>query len=218
MKGLLIKDFRILLRQKTSLVIFMGLSIFMLINGMDVSFCLAYATILMTTLMIGTISYDEHENGMSFLLTLPVSRRQYAMSKYLFTIIGIIVTDVILLAVLGVYEAMAPGGIPMSEYVMTAALLFFIAIIMISIMIPVDFKYGVNKSRLVLLIFAGAGSVVMLVFSKFADAIPYELRRAVEQAALASPAVIGLILGIASLVILIISIICSIQVIKKKDY
>lgn len=218
MKSLLIKDFKILMQQKMSLLLFVGISIFMIINGVDLTFCIGYATILVTILMIGTIAYDEHENGMSFLMTLPISRKQYALSKYLFTIMGIIIIDLILLVTIGIYKICIPSELLMSEYIMIAVLLFFTAIIMSSLMIPVNFKYGVDKSRLVLLLFAGIISVVGLVFSRFADYVPYGIRKLIEEAAAAPPAMMGILFGIAALIVFALSLHRSIKIIEHKDY
>ena len=218
MKSLLIKDFKIMMQQKMSLLLFIGISIFMVINGVDLTFCIGYATMLVTILMLGTIAYDEHENGMSFLMTLPISRKQYVLSKYIFTLLGILITDCILLITIGIYKICVPSELLMSEYVMTAVMLFFTAIIMSSFMIPVNFKYGVDKSRLVLLLFAGIISVIGLVFSRFADYVPHGIRTLVAIAAKVTPAMAGIMLGIAALTIFILSLLCSVKIIEHKDY
>lgn len=36
---------------------------------------------------VGTLSYDETDNGLAFLMTLPVDRKTYVREKYLFILI-----------------------------------------------------------------------------------------------------------------------------------
>lgn len=218
MKSLLIKDFKILMQLRTSLIMFLIISIFMVINGVEISFCIGYATMLVTILMIGTISYDEHENGMSFLMTLPISRKQYALSKYLFSMIGITLTDILILLTIALYKVCTQSELLMTEYVTSAILLFFTAIIMSSFMIPVHLKYGVEKSRLVLLLFAGVISIITLAFSKFDAYIPSGIKSFIMRFATAAPAMLVVFFGVTALVVFIISLICSVHIIEKKDY
>lgn len=50
------------------------------------SFFTAYMMFVGIGLSAGTISYDTSDHGMQFLLTLPVTRREYVKEKYLFCI------------------------------------------------------------------------------------------------------------------------------------
>lgn len=218
MKSLLIKDCKILLQQKTTLLLYVGISIFMIMNGFDISFCFSYATMLVMILMLGTISYDAHENGMSFLMTLPVSRKQYVLSKYLLTVFSLLITNIVLLLLSGIYEACVHSGSSMTDQLITAVLLFFTAIIMNSLMIPVNFKYGAEKSRLVLLIIVGAVSAVFVAFSKFAKYMPSAVREFILKAADIKPTVLILIFSITALILFTISLMCAIRIIEKKDY
>ena len=56
--------------------------IFLMITGINSSFLMGYIPFICCTLTMGTISYDEYENGLPFLLTLPISRKEYVKEKY----------------------------------------------------------------------------------------------------------------------------------------
>ena len=60
------------------------MSIFMAF-AMDGSFIIGYTGMLMGILAIGTISYDSNENGMAFLMCLPISRKDYVKEKFIYT-------------------------------------------------------------------------------------------------------------------------------------
>ncbi|MCF0261227.1 MAG: ABC-2 transporter permease, partial [Erysipelotrichaceae bacterium] len=83
MKGLLVKDCFLLFQRKQSLLMILAVCIFV---GMAVGgeFVISYMTILGAIFALSTISYDDADNGMMFLMTLPISKKQYVLSKYVF--------------------------------------------------------------------------------------------------------------------------------------
>lgn len=44
-------------------------------------------TMFRAMIAVGTLSYDETDNGLAFLMTLPVDRKTYVREKYLFILI-----------------------------------------------------------------------------------------------------------------------------------
>ena len=59
----------------------------MSLNGGNVGFSLSYMMVVSASLVYATISYDYFEKGMSFLFTLPVSKKSYVLEKYLLTVL-----------------------------------------------------------------------------------------------------------------------------------
>ncbi len=83
MAGLFEKDIRILMQRKKALLLFLALSIF-IGYSQDGTFILSYLPMLMIIVMIGTISYDEYDNG--YRLSIPYvkeSAYKERMSKYI---------------------------------------------------------------------------------------------------------------------------------------
>ena len=74
MKGLFIKDIALMKHNKRLLMIIFLTVLFLLMSGMNSSFLMGYMPFICCILTMGTISYDEYENGLPFLFTLPVSR------------------------------------------------------------------------------------------------------------------------------------------------
>ena len=76
MKGMLIKDFRLLKNQgKTLILMLLAVAVFMnLITDVGPSFVVGYITIIFSLFTVSTISYDEFDNCYLFLMTLPVSK------------------------------------------------------------------------------------------------------------------------------------------------
>ena len=64
----------------------------MLSFAMDSTFVVTYFTMIGSLLVLTTISYDTFDNGMPFLMSLPVSGKTYAQEKFLFSLIGLFVS------------------------------------------------------------------------------------------------------------------------------
>ena len=82
MRGFLQKDIE-LLKQNRS---FLGLVIVMVIFFVCIrndAFVIIYLGMMGGFLSISTISYDEADRGMGFLMTLPATRKTYAIEKYI---------------------------------------------------------------------------------------------------------------------------------------
>lgn len=158
MKGLLLMDFKFLKRQRKFLLI-VGLLVFVFLFNKDMSsFGVSYATMLFGIFAINSIYYDEANNGNAFLFTLPFSRKEYVFSKYLF---GMIMGGGawLLSSLIGIgYLSMANTGINIAEWFAINVVYLILLLVMLSFMFPIQFKFGMEKSRLVMLI------LVVLVF------------------------------------------------------
>ena len=87
MRGLLRKDLELarLNIKIWGVLFFIGVIYLFRGKSMDGgSFFTAYMMFVSIGLSAGTISYDTSDHGMQFLLTLPVTRREYVKEKYLF--------------------------------------------------------------------------------------------------------------------------------------
>lgn len=164
MKGLLIKDFKLLKGQKQFFASVLIVMTVFLMTSNNLSFVISYITVMMGMLTLTTISYDEHENGMGYLFTLPVSRKGYVREKYLF---GIMTT----LPVLAVVSAIAflVSGIRHIDFTVEewgGAIMgsMLIVTMMLSLLIPIELKFGAERSRIAMtLVFGGAFAVVYIV-------------------------------------------------------
>lgn len=219
MKGLLIKDMRILLHQKITFLIIVLLGIFMGTNGGNISFSMGYMMFVSATLTITTISYDYFEKGMSFLLTLPVTKKMYVVEKYVMTLlIGLIVAVIgcLLNFIGGFLGALAPWN----EFAITVVLTLAAAMLMIALYIPVYIKCGPEKSRVAILIVIGAiaavGYVTYLVLK--AEAVQEVLLPVIsvlENMAAAQFVVIGAALWA---VLMAVSVGISLRIMEKKEF
>ncbi len=216
MKGLLIKDMRILLRQKMTLLIIVLLGIFMSMNGGNSSFALGYIMVVSATLVVTTISYDYFEKGMSFILTLPVSRKTYVLEKYLLAVlVELVAAGLSVLIQLAGTLLGAPAD--WNVFLATGVGCLVAAMIIVSIYIPVYMKCGPEKSRVAIFIVIGAIAAVSYLVAKvkpIQDA-GMALIEALSKMTAAQLITIGV--GIFMLIIAA-SVGISIRIMKKKEF
>ena len=162
MKGLFLKDYYLNFSNRRNLLLFLFMSIFMAF-AMDGSFIIGYTGMLMGILAIGTISYDSNENGMAFLMCLPISRKDYVKEKFIYTFlmetIGCLVGVIIYYAV-SLIKGMKVDPIAHLSFGASFALVMSL---MMALMILIELKYGVEKSRTVMLVVYGI--VFILAFA-----------------------------------------------------
>ncbi len=150
MKGLLLKDFRILAQQKKLALIYVVVAV-MISFTMDASFLVSYFPMIGMLLVLSTISYDNYDNGMAFLMTLPAARKTYATEKYVISMIGIVSTWTVSIG-LQFFSLIFLKKEEFNPVVLIAQDLIMLPIfaLIISLMIPIELKYGSEKGRLVI--------------------------------------------------------------------
>ena len=113
MKGLLIKDIRTIMQQKTTLMLMWLVGVFMLFTYDSYEFSITYIMFVSGTLTMTTISYDDFNKGMTFLMTLPITRSMYVKSKYVFMLLNLLANAVIIsvLSMIAVQVRKMPMGL-----------------------------------------------------------------------------------------------------------
>lgn len=218
MKGLLVKDFRLMKGQKNFLVLLFIMIAFVFISGMDASFFMGYLPFLLMIAAMSTITYDEFDNGMAFLMVLPISRKLYVQEKYLFGgVLGF--TGLASAFVLFLISEINKGSsMTFTQYILLFLCFLAFVILFLCLMIPIQLKFGSEKGRIVLfIIFFGIIGMVYLV-SKITDKIPaqvIEVFRGIQK--LPFGILAALAVGIYILA-LFISLKISLGIMEKKEW
>lgn len=163
MKGLFLKDFHYMLLQKSFLILILVIGFALSLTMSDgYYFVIGYLTFMGAILGTMSITMDDQKNGMSFLFTLPFSRKQYAAEKYLFSILTMLLFCGISLAAVFLTRWIKHYDTPSSDIIFTAlgccaCILFFLAL-----MLPLTLKFGEEHARLAYFITLGAFLIVMI--------------------------------------------------------
>lgn len=213
MKGLLVKDFRILLQQKRTLMLMVLISILMLFAVSDISFITGYVTLMASFTAIGTISYDEMDNGHTFLFTLPISRKGYVLGKYILSVMACIIAW----GIVNILMAVAMSGEYHVEDFAGAACVLVVALFMQFVMIPLQLKYGAEKSRLVYLLIVGIIVVVGVLLGQYSGYISGLENLSGWGEALGILGIAGIMLLITAIVAFV-SLFISCKIMEKKQF
>ena len=153
MKGLLRKDLALVaVNAKTYLVVlfFVAVWMFTTVKGGEISyFGSIYMIVVFGFVGLGTITSDEQNGALGFLMTLPVKRSDYVKEKYLLCVMYIAcgwALSVILAAVI-YRERIFSGDEP---FVIFSILYMLAAVILVFLMIPINFRFGTEVARIVL--------------------------------------------------------------------
>ena len=217
MRGLLVKDLRLLRNQKQFfLTVIMIAAVFML-AGQDMSFIVSYCSILAMFFAISTISYDEFNNGYAKLFTMPITRKQYVMEKYLFALLlggGVWAAAALLGAVI---DAARDAEFVPVEWFASSAAVFAVMWTLMMVMIPINLKYGTEKSRSASLVLMFVVFAVIMMLAKF-EPLTLAFQNAVAR--LEQLSGIGVLLsGAAALAaVTIISMAAGVRTMSKKQF
>lgn len=140
MKGLLIKDWKLLLRNQKSFLVIMSVMMVLYMAIGNPVFVISYTPMLCVFVALSTITYDMFDNGAAFLFSLPFSRKDYVREKYIFS--GLITLTAWGISVLVAVGYSVVKGEDWKELLMTAGVLLVMAILLMGVSVPLQLKFG----------------------------------------------------------------------------
>lgn len=148
MKGLIIKDLENLKKQSRVLLILVVFVAIAIINpDIQDTFLTSIFSMLSLIIMITLFSMDELANWNKFALTTGINRSDLVTSKYFLALIFLLFSLVLSLATnfimgkVNFHDSFIMSGITVSSF-----------IIILSVIFPIFFKFGVQKGRIIMMI------------------------------------------------------------------
>ena len=178
MKGLMIKDLKLMKNQKSFAVIFAAVILFYLFTEVTATIIIGYACIVSAMFTVGTLSYDDLDNGNAFLFTLPFARKSYAAEKYILTILTNIIVWTVSTALAIVFDLHRVPDLVLSEYIFTALLIAALTFLLNAVMIPTQMKFGGNRGIIAMMAIFLIGSAVI-----YSQRLRYRRKKHAERAA-----------------------------------
>ena len=149
MKGLFVKDIELMKQQKQFFVLVVVMGVILNLAGSgSVSFAIGYFTFVTAIFAITTISYDEFDNGLAFLMTLPVTRKQYVAEKYLLGA-GLTAAAWGIEAITGV---ICKGVAELQGCLSEKIIYIPLALLMLSVSLPLVIHFGAEKGRYIAMV------------------------------------------------------------------
>ena len=219
MKALFIKDIRIVLKQKRVLICAFFAVITILAFATDNSmYAVAFVLFLVPTMMLTTISYDTFENGMSYIMSLPVSVKDYVTEKYILTVASSLIFNIMATILINVVLSIGKGvGIMPLELIVNAMLAQFMVLIYISLVLPVDIRFGTDKGMIIVVLMAVVIGAVgpMLGNINVDSGLMYKLS---ESEITSVPVNTALLLMSVGGIFAIVSYFISVKLMKQMEY
>ena len=156
MRGLLEKDILILAKQKKLFFIYLASAI-MLSFAMDTSFVVSYFTMIGSLLVLTTISYDTFDNGLPFLMSLPVDAKTYAKEKFAFSLIGLSASWIAGVVAQFISMTLQQKSFDAMDLLSMDLAFIPVFLIIVSIMIPINLKFGSEKGRIIMIVLIALG-------------------------------------------------------------
>lgn len=217
MKGLLIKDFKLMKGQKNFFLMIVLIGVWMIMFMEDFSFIIGYMAFIGGMFSLSTISYDEADNGNAFLFTLPVTRKGYVVEKYEFGLLtggGFWLFATVIVLIAGITKDL----MPVKDMLMTAFLILPVLFLIISVTLPFQLKFGGEKGRIAIIGAAGLLFVIGIAVVRIGEIFHVDLISAFNILPAVSMAVlIAAAIGI-SVIILLISLRISIAIMNRKEF
>lgn len=226
MKGLLIKDLKIIAEQKKFFIVAIVFAALFTWTGNDITFAATYIILLTSMLTLTTISYDEFNGGMAFLLTLPTSRKIYTKEKYVFAFINLCLACVFSIIVCAIFALVKGTTIEWDSLISACVGCCLGMGLMLSVTIPLEFKFGAEKGRVAMISAVVAITVIGIGIYKFlTKVLDINVNKVIDDVIAKLPAsgkglevIIISVMAVALVLILFISYLISSKIMKKKEF
>lgn len=211
MTGLLIKDLRMFKHQGRYYFVVIALCcVLMFFSTRDFSsFITSYLSFMIVMYSFNSFSYDEYDNGLSFLMTLPCGRRAYVTEKYIFTVLLVTAgwTVGVVLRAVGYMSRFSMEGY--GEILSEDPIYLLVVLIYAGCSIPALIWFGAEKGRTVMLL--GLGILAFLIYGVMKSGIRVPLPDM-------TPVLLLLVLLLSCILVLGISYRVSVCLMEKKEF
>ena len=208
MLGLVYKDLMVMRR---TLLLYGAMGIvygIIAIYGDQYGMVFALMMIVSAMVPVSAISYDERSKWDKIVNTMPLSRKEIVLSKYLLAILLTAISSVIIFA----FYMLVPE-MPLEEKAVTTAVMAMMAMLYQAALMPVMFKFGSEKGRTMMLAILFVPAVLIFAIGEMniidVNAAISFLER---NEAMIPYLMVGFVLAIYSL-----SMALSVKIYEKKD-
>lgn len=215
MLGLLVKDLRLALTRKYALLIILVIALIMG-TSMEGPFIIGYVTMIALMLAVGTIIYDEMDNGYDFMMTMPLTRKTYVREKYLFCLLSALVAWLVGAILTCAAYIIRQNTSALLEDIPISLVLIPVLFILPAVMIPLQLKLGAERSRIATYIIFGFIAGLIFMGKKLLDSSDLTPEIETTLNSISSVALIAIIAF--CLLVAFISYLCSVRIMMKKEF
>lgn len=209
MKGLLLKDWYLARTHCRAFLLILFVFAIVSAYSENNAFAVLYPIILSSILPVTLVSYDERSKWQFYADTMPYKRRDIVSVKYLVMLICLLFTTLIMGAVSAV-KLLIEHNLELPELAAFIGTALMLGILPASLMLPVIFKFGVERGRIAY--YAALGVVFACVFG-----FTYVSRNTGPAELLTDTFPFRFALPVAALLILGVSWLLSVKFYEKRE-
>ena len=221
MKGLLIKDFKLVFQSSFRFLILFVVAMLFLATNKDtnwlVPYIVSYTTMIAFIFGLTSFSYDDFENGTQFLLTLPITRKTYVREKYVFCMGLCLIGGLFSLLLLTCAFTIRGMELPAMGFLLQNTLGNFLgSMVLLSLAIPFQIKFGATGKNIVYMVMC----VIIILLVSFAQSLKGVFANAdtlLENISNMDERPLWVILCLIAIMLLAISYGISVRILKKKE-
>ncbi len=170
MEGLILKDLlnlRSTFKMLGAMIVFFAVAFLREGN----SFVFGIIILMFAMMVVTTISYDDLAKWDAYALTMPVTRAEMVLSKYL--VMALLNTlGAVLSLIVGIVGSVIMRQSFDLEILAIIGIIYLVAFIFGSVIIPLIYKFGTEKARLMLFLCALIPTALFLLLEQFNVPLP----------------------------------------------
>lgn len=173
MKGLILKDLLNIKRSLKSFLFVIAFYIVFSFTNSDTNFLSGMVILLFSMISISSFSYDNIAKWDKYALSLPISKKDVVLSKYLLALILIFtgaMLSLILNFIIGTYK-----NLIMTDIIIINYLIFCAAVIYSGILILLIYKFGVEKSRILIFVVFVIPTAIVFILNFLGFTMPTQI-------------------------------------------
>ena len=172
MKALLMKDLRTLKNERRLWVSIIGVSVLFGVLFQNWYFMMGYIMFGLSMIARTMYQYDVADQGIVYLMTLPITRKEYVKEKYLLSLMSICIGGILSMILTKIGMLFTPDQADSTQEIFSAFLgILAVALVLQAIIFPVELKYDVSKSRIIILLLVMGIIILFTAFDMLIGAI-----------------------------------------------
>ena len=172
MKALLMKDLRTLKNERRLWVSIIGVSVLFGVLFQNWYFMMGYIMFGLSMIARTMYQYDVADQGIVYLMTLPITRKEYVKEKYLLSLMSICIGGILSMILTKIGMLFTPDQADSNQEIFSAFLgILAVALVLQAIIFPVELKYDASKSRIIILLLVMGIIILFTAFDMLIGAI-----------------------------------------------
>ncbi len=213
MAGLIEKDIRLMWCNKQALILFLIIGV--VIGLQNQTFVLGWLPFAVSILLVNTVAYDELDKGYEFLMTLPIDAKMYVREKYIFCLTGGTVSWILAAGLYLISEIRQQMPVDMASQMPVVLVFLPVTALLLSLLIPMQLIFGVEKSRVVVSGVCGAIGACIIAFAKLVKTNVLSAFSFLNQM---NGWILAGIAVVLTVLLILLSYAISVRVMKKKEF